>query len=93
MDLLRLKAWYWFLAGTNAVLAILFMSIILSNPFASTIVLWRMSAISLIVEAVLDVVVLIMTGKEEIIEYKNEYTLFKNYVPGCPAHNIRRRLI
>lgn len=70
VDLLRLKARYWFLTGINAVLAILFAAIILSNPFASTIVLWRVAAISLIVEAVLDVVVLIMTGKEGIIEYK-----------------------
>ena len=63
VDLLRLKARFWFLAGVNALLAIVFAVIILSNPFASTIVLWRMAAISLIVEAVLDVVVLIMTGK------------------------------
>ena len=63
VDLLRLKARYWFLAGINALLAILFAAIILSNPFTSTIVLWQVAAISLIVEAVLDVVVLIMTGK------------------------------
>ena len=66
IDLLRLKARYWFLAGVNAVLAILFAVVILSNPFASTIILWRVAAISLIVEAVLDVVVLIMTGKGPI---------------------------
>ena len=63
VDLLRLKARYWFLAGINAVLAVLFAAVILSNPFATTLVLWRVAAISLIVEAVLDVVVLIMTGK------------------------------
>lgn len=64
MDLLRLKVRYWFLAGINAALAILFAAIILSNPFVSTVVLWRVAAISLIVEAALDVVVLIMMGKE-----------------------------
>lgn len=63
VDLLRLKARFWFLAGVNAALAILFAAVILSDPFASTIVLWRVAAISLIVEAVLDVVVLIMTRK------------------------------
>ena len=62
VDLLRLKARYWFLAGVNAVLAILFAAVILSNPFTTTIVLWRVAAIALIVEAVLDLVVLIMTG-------------------------------
>ena len=65
VDLLRLKARYWFLAGVNALLAILFASVILSNPFTSTIVLWRLAAISLIVEAVLDVVVMIVTRKKD----------------------------
>ena len=64
VDLLRLKARFWFLAGVNALLAIVFAAVILSNPFASTVVLWRLAAVSLIAEAVLDVVVLIMTGKE-----------------------------
>ena len=68
VDLLRLKARFWFLAGINALLAVVFSAIILGNPFASTIVLWRVAAISLILEAVLDVVVLIMTGKENAEE-------------------------
>ena len=59
VDLLRLKAQYWFLAGANALLAIVFAVIILSDPP----ILWQLAAISLIVEAVLDVVVLIMTRK------------------------------
>ena len=68
VDLLRLKARYWFLAGVNALLAILFAAIILSNSFASTIALWRVAAISLITAAVLDIVVLIVTGKEAATE-------------------------
>lgn len=67
VDLLRLKLRYWFLAGINAVLAILFAAVILSNPFASTIVLWQVAAISLIVEAVFDVAVMVMTGIEKSI--------------------------
>ena len=63
VDLLRMKARYWFLAVVNAVLAILFAVVILSNPFTTIEVLWRVAAISLIVEAVLDVVVMIMVGK------------------------------
>lgn len=58
VDLLRLKLKYWFLAGINAVMAILFALVILSNPFTSTIVLWRVAAVSLILEAFLDIVVL-----------------------------------
>ena len=65
VDLLRLKARFWFLAGINALLAIAFAVLILSNPFASTVALWRVAAISLIVEAVLDVAVLIMTGRKQ----------------------------
>ena len=68
VDLLRLKARFWFLAGVNALLAIVFAAIILANPFTSTIVLWRVAAISLIVEAVLDVVVLILNRKETTLE-------------------------
>ena len=60
VDLLRLKARFWFLAGINALLAIVFGAIILGNPFTSTIVLWRVSAISLIMEAVLDIAVLFL---------------------------------
>ena len=61
VDLLRLKSRFWFLAGINALLAIVFGAVILGNPFASTIVLWRVSAISLIVEAVLDIAVLFLS--------------------------------
>ena len=56
IDLLRLKARYWFLAGVNALLAILFAAVILSNPA----ILWQLAAISLIVEAVLDIAVLFL---------------------------------
>ena len=59
VDLLRLKARFWFLAGVNALLAIVFAVIILNDPP----ILWQLVAISLILEAVLDIVVLIMTGK------------------------------
>ena len=65
VDLLRLKVRYWFLAGINALLAIVFAAVILSDPFTSTVVLWRVAAISLIVEAVLDIVVMIVTGKKD----------------------------
>ena len=68
VDLLRLKAQYWFLAGVNALLAILFSVIILCNPLASVDVLFRVAAVSLILEAVLDVVVLIMTRNKGIAE-------------------------
>lgn len=64
VDLLRIKTRYWFLAGVNALLAIVFAAIILSDPP----ILWQLAAISLIVEAVLDVAVLIVTGKKSAAE-------------------------
>ena len=56
VDLLRLNARFWFLAGINALLAIVFAVIILSDPP----ILWQLAAISLIVEAVLDIAVLFL---------------------------------
>ena len=56
VDLLRLKSRFWFLAGINALLAIVFAAIILSDPP----ILWQLAAISLIVEAVLDIAVLFL---------------------------------
>ena len=56
VDLLRLKSRFWFLAGVNALLSIVFAAIILSDPP----ILWQLAAISLIVEAVLDIAVLFL---------------------------------
>ena len=57
-DLLRMKTGRWFLPAISAAVSIICAVIILSNPFASTLVLWMFVGISLIIEAVLDVVVL-----------------------------------
>ena len=58
IDALRLKTGRWFLHVISAAVSIICAFVILSNPFASTLVLWMFTGISLIVEAVLDVVVL-----------------------------------
>ena len=54
--MLRLKSRFWFLAGVNALLAIVFAAIILNDPP----ILWQLAAISLIVEAILDIAVLFL---------------------------------
>lgn len=59
IDALRLKIGRWFLPAISAAVSIVCAFVILSNPFASTLVLWMFTGISLIVEAVLDVVVLL----------------------------------
>lgn len=59
VDMIRLKQSKWYFAGISAVLSVAFAGVILSNPFASTTVLWTFAAVSLIVQAVVDVVALI----------------------------------
>lgn len=65
VDMLRQKNSKWFLAAINAVLSIVCAIVILNSPFASTAVLWIFTGVSLIVEAVFDVITMIMGGKEE----------------------------
>ncbi len=63
VDLLRRKNKKWFFAAISAVVSIICAVVIIRSPFASTAVLWMFTGISLIVEAVLDVITLIVTGK------------------------------
>lgn len=64
VDMIRGKSKKWFLAIISAVLSIVCGVVILNNPFTSTTVLWMFTGISLIVEAVIDLVTLIVSGKE-----------------------------
>lgn len=62
VDLLRLKRRFWHLSTISAVLAVLASFIILTDPFESTIVLWRVAAVTLIAQAVLDLVMLVLAA-------------------------------
>ncbi len=64
VDMLRLKQKKWYLAAISAVLSVAFAWVILGNPFTSTAVLWTFVAVSLIVEAVVDVIALIFRRKD-----------------------------
>ncbi len=76
VDMLRLKIQKWFFAAIGAALSLLFALIILKNPFGSTVFLWRFVAISLILEAVLDITTLFFNynGKQK----EDETTQFPN---------------
>lgn len=63
VDMIRMKQKKWYLAAISAVLSVVFAWVILSNPFVSTATLWTFVAISLIVEAIIDVVTLIFRKK------------------------------
>ncbi|MCM1345193.1 MAG: DUF308 domain-containing protein [Muribaculaceae bacterium] len=65
VDMLRLKQKYWFVALIGAALSVLFAVLILANPFSSTIILWNFIAISLIIEAVVDIVAFIFGMKQK----------------------------
>lgn len=59
IDALRLKTGRWFLPAISAAVSIICGCLVLSNPFETTLILWMFTGISLIAEAVLDVVVLL----------------------------------
>lgn len=65
VDMLRQKNKKWFLAAINAVISIVCAIVVLNSPFTSTAVLWIFTGVSLIVEAVFDVITMILGGKDE----------------------------
>ena len=63
IDMLRQKQKYWFVALIGALLTLVFAVLILCNPFSSTAILWTFIAISLIVEAVMDILAFVFGKK------------------------------
>ncbi len=64
VDMLRVKNSKWWWGAISAVISIVCALVIINNPFASTVALWWFTGISLIVEAVFDLVTLIMGRKD-----------------------------
>jgi len=65
VDMVRLKNSKWWWGAVSAVISIVCALVIINNPFSTTVALWWFTGISLIVEAVFDVVTLIMGRKKE----------------------------
>lgn len=63
IDMSRLKLSYWYVALISAILTLVFAILIISNPFTSTAVLWTFTGVTLIIEAVLDVLAYIFAKK------------------------------
>lgn len=63
VDMLRRKIKKWFWAAISAVISIVCAIVILGNPFTSTTVLWMFTGATLIVEAALDIVTMIIGRK------------------------------
>lgn len=62
VDILRLKRGRWYWAALGAAVTLLFAAVILANPFYTTVFMWNFVAVSLIIEAALDIVILIFNG-------------------------------
>lgn len=62
MDLLRLKR-KWGLPAISAILSVIFGFVILQSPFETTEILWMFTGITMIVEAVIDIISLIYVAR------------------------------
>ncbi len=65
VDVFRLKKEKWVLPAISALLSIICAIVILKSPFTSTAVLWTFTGVSLIVEAIFDIVTIFLTQKEK----------------------------
>jgi len=63
-DLIRGKNKKWFLAIISAIISIACGIVILNNPFTSAAVLWMFTGITLIVESIIDIITLIVSGSK-----------------------------
>ena len=57
-DLRRLDMTHWYMPGISAVLAAILAAVILINPFGAALAVWTFVAISLIVEAILEIIII-----------------------------------
>ena len=64
-DILRLKGKRWYLAAAGAAVTLICGVLVVLNPFATADFLWRFTGISLLAEALLDVVCLFMCGNTQ----------------------------
>ncbi len=65
VDMLRAKNSRWWWGAVSAAVSIICAFVIIGNPFSSTVALWWFAGISLIVEAVFDLIMLIMSRKND----------------------------
>lgn len=63
VDMLRQKQKYWHIEVLGAVVTIVFAILILTNPFASTAILWTFIGVSLIAEAIIDILAFVLGRK------------------------------
>ena len=67
IDIIRMKRSKWFWAAISAAISILCGIVIITSPFSTTAVLWMFIGISLIVEAVFDMIGSIFGNREKTV--------------------------
>ena len=65
MDIIRMKRSKWFWAAISAAISIVCGIVIITSPFSATAILWMFIGISLIVEAVFDMIGSIFGNREK----------------------------
>lgn len=68
VDMLRLKKTKWSFTAISAAITVICAVLILFNPFGATEWIWRFIGISLIVEALIDAVAVLLGGKDRPAE-------------------------
>lgn len=63
-NMIRLKKQRWFLPAIGALISIICAIVVLTDPFGTTAVLWVFTAVTLIAEAVFDIVIIILGNKD-----------------------------
>ena len=74
VDAIRMKEKRWVLTLISAAISLILAFLILGNPFASTEVLWTFIAISLIVDAAIDIFAIIFSPKAKSTDYIEDKT-------------------
>ena len=74
VDIIRMKRSKWFWAAISAAISIVCGIVIITSPFSTTAILWMFIGISLIVEAVFDMIGSIFGNREkqETVDYSQE---------------------
>ena len=83
VDMLRAKNERWFFGLIGAVISVICAVVILNDPFATATVLWTFTGVSLIVEAVVDGAMLILSNTK-----KKEKHLQQEPAEELPAEEI-----
>lgn len=65
VDMIRIKQKFWFIALISAVVTLAISVIVILNPFTSTVVLWRFIGITLILQAVIDLITFFFSKKAQ----------------------------